>query len=204
MENNIVYISFYTEGSYEKIINQYLIPSFKKFKLKYKVYKVPNLKNWDKNTRYKAKIILKALNEFKENLVFIDADATIESFPEIFYKIPIYYDLAFHYVDWMLLWRKIKGENKRQLATGTMWFNNNKNTKALIQQWIKEDEINSELEQQILQNLLAKWKDKLQIYNLPPEYCAIILHNGEIPYHYLKEKPIILHHQVSRKLKNNG
>ena len=51
-----------------------------------------------------------------------------------------------------------------------------------------------------MQFVLEKTNNKLKIYELPIEYITIIKQNGKYP-DYIKE-PIILHHQVSRELKN--
>ena len=198
--DNIKYITFATRGSYETVANNIIIPSLIKFNLPYKNYINPNLKNWNQNTRYKAHIILEALEEFKEDLVFIDADGEIKLYPSLFYDIQPLFDIGVCFIDWYLHWKNIKNCTKRQLASGTLFIKNNNKVKNLIKNWIIEQRKSSILEQQILQNLLDKTPE-IKVYNLPVEYCVIPKHDNTIP-NYIKN-PIILHHQISRELKNN-
>jgi len=197
--NKILYITFYTVGVYEKVFNQYLRPSLEKRKLPYYAFKKENFKNWRKNTLWKASVILEALEKFKEDLVFIDADATIEKFPKLFYEIPSNCDLAIHYLDWFLHWRNEKGKSLRELLTGTMFIRNNDKMKKIVKEW---NELNKKtpdiMEQKILQNLLDKKKEIL-VYHLPVDYVVIPKQNGTIPP-YIKNI-VILHHQFSRKIK---
>lgn len=197
--DNIKYITFATKGSYETVANNIIMPSLIKFNLPYKNYIKPNLNNWDLNTRYKAHIILEALEEFNEDLVFIDADGEIKQYPSLFYNISPQFDIGVCYIDWYLHWKNIKNCTKMQLASGTLFIKNNNRVKDLIKNWIIEQRKSSILEQQILQNLLNK-SPEIKVYNLPIEYCVIPLHDNSIP-NYIKE-PVILHHQISRKLKN--
>lgn len=197
--NNIIYVSFYTEGIYEKVINKYLLPSLKKYNLPYKIYKKPNLKEWNQNTRFKANIILEALEEFLDNdIIFIDADNVIVEFPELFYKISQEYDLALFYLDWYQHWRNQTGNSKRELCNGVALFRNNNKVKELIKEWIEKDKVIGGLEQKILQDLLDNHPE-IKIYKLPVEYSVIPLQDNTIPTYI--GKPIIRAYPFSRQIR---
>lgn len=201
----MIYISYYTKNTpYEKVMKEHLLPSLKRWNLKYDIGVINSLGNWQKNTHYKASFIKKMLLKHKEPIVFLDADATIEDYPMLLMVGDLYcnYDIAYHNLDWYLFWRKQSGQKKREVLSGTLYLRYNKKVLEFLDAWIEENNKNTTWEQRNMQWVLRSWKKKLEIYNLPPEYCCIILPNGQIPYYYLKEKPIILHHQVSRKYKN--
>lgn len=199
--NRITYISFCTEGYYEKVMDKYLRPSLERWELPHKIYVKKSHKNWMKNTEYKAKIILEALNTFNTDLVFIDADGTVEKKPHLLYDIAKRYHIAVHYLDWYKHWRNTTGTRK-ELLSGTMFIRNNDMTKELIEDWIEFNKKikQSQIEQKNLDDLL-KQKPKIQVYNLPVEYCVVPKHDNSIP-DYIGE-PVILHHQVSRITKKD-
>lgn len=194
--DKIQYISLYTEGLYEKVINKYLLPSLKQFDLPYKLYRKPDLRNWEKNTvNYKAQIILDALKEFNKTIVFLDADAVINSFPHLFYTIPNKYEIGYHLVDWHLQYNKTS--NIKQLATGTLWINNTENTKNFIKKWILLNSKTKYNEQFNLETIIKN--NNINSFILPVEYCAIVNFKNVLP-DYIKN-PVITHFQASRKYK---
>lgn len=200
----MIYISYYTKNTvYEKVMNTHLLPSLKRWNLKYDIEAIKDKGNWQRNTHYKAKFCKKMLLKHKQSIVFLDADATIEDYPMLFGIGDLYcdYDIALHYLDWYLFWRKIEGKKKREALSGTLYLDYNKKVLQFLDEWIEENDKNTAWEQKNMQWLLRNWKKKLKIENLPPEYCCIILPNKQIPYYYLNEKPVILHHQVSRLYK---
>ena len=202
--NNLIFVSYYTKNTpYEKIMNTYLLTSLKRWNLKYDIEIINDMGSWQKNTHYKAEFCKKMLLKHKQSIVFLDADATIENYPMLFNFLNTFdYDIALHYLDWYKFWRKKEGQNKREALSGTLYLNYNKKVLEFLDEWIELNKVSTKWEQQNMQEILEKWKDKLQIYNLPAEYCTIILFNGKLPEHYLTEKPVIIHHQVSRQFKH--
>lgn len=195
----MIFVSYYTKNTpYEKIMKTHLLPSLQKFNLAHDIKGIEDLGNWSANTSYKAKFLLKMLKKHKQSIVFIDADATIEKFPKLFFEIPPKYDIAVHYLDWNLQWRKKPG-TKRELLSGTMLFRYNKKVLKLVETYIKECEKFPKIWEQKLLQRLVRHNLQLEIYELPAEYCCVILHSGAIPS-YVKN-PIIVHHQASRKYK---
>ncbi|GAH15924.1 unnamed protein product, partial [marine sediment metagenome] len=192
---------FYTKNNrYREVMNKFLLPTLKKWDLKYYIEAIESLGNWNKNTSFKANFILEMLEKWKQDIIWIDADATIEQYPNLLYNIPPDKDIAVFYLDWYLHWKKKPNRNKRELISATMMFRYNPKVIKFVKQWIKQCEENPYIwEQKVLQEML-KTDNTLNVYELPPEYCSIILYNGKVPRYI--EKPVIIQHQASRKYKH--
>jgi len=201
----MIYISYYTQLTpYEEVIKTHLIPSLNKWSLKYEIKSIKDRGSWQKNTHYKAEFIKEMLLKYKQSVVFLDADAIIKNYPILFDTLNFEQevDIALHYLDWYLLWRKQEGNKKIETLSGTLYLNYNKKVLRFLDDWIKENKISMNWEQRNMEKVLKTWKNKLNIYNLPPEYICIIMRNGSIPDWYIKGEPIIIHYQASRKYKN--
>lgn len=198
------YISYYTKNTpYEEVMKTHLLASLQRLELKYDIESIENLGSWRANTHFKATFIKKMLLKHKKSVCFLDSDVTIEQKPILFEKLNNY-DIAYHKLDWFKFWRKQEGNPKREALSGTLYLKYNEKILKFLDEWIELNKISTDWEQRNMQKILEKWKGKLQTYNLPPEYCCIIMRNGAIPKWYVKEKPIIIHHQVSRKYKNEN
>lgn len=196
----MLFISYYTKKTpYENVITQYLEPSLKKWNLNYYIKGVDDLGDWNKNTDFKASFIKDCLEKFKQNIVFLDADATIEQYPQLFFDISNEYDIAVHFLDWFRHWRNQKNGDKTELLSGTMMFRYNNKVLAICNDYIQKCKDSSKMEQRVLQEVIEN-KEDIKIYQLPVEYCAVPKHDNKLP-DYIKE-PVILHHQVSRLYKN--
>ena len=140
------------------------------------------------------------MNKFKEDVIFLDADATIESFPKLFFDLPKETDLAGFYFDWMLHWRNQTGGNNFHLLSGTLFIKYNPTMIHILNRWIKTCKDNPNMwEQKVLQGIVEQRPD-LNIYKLPASYCAVATRTGEVPDYI--GKAVIFHHQVSRIYKN--
>ncbi len=197
----MIFISYYTKNTpYEYVMRYYLLKSLIKWDLKTRIVGVEDLGTWQKNTGYKSTFIKKMLLKYKEDICFIDADATIESYPELLFNIPIEYDIAIHFLDWQRFWRNKEGQEQRELLSGTMVVKYKEKALKLIDEWIKQVEIQKTVkEQKVLENIVLN-NNNYKIYDLPASYCAIKKFDGSIPEYI--GKPVILHHQKSRELKN--
>lgn len=196
----MIFISYYTSGAYEQIIRRYLIPSLVKWQLPYNIKKIEDLGSWQKNTGFKCKFIKEILTKYKEDICFLDADATIEAYPELLFKIPNEYDIAIHLLDWQLFWRNKPNQNHRELLSGTMVVRYKEKTLKLLDKWIRQVKIQSNVkEQKVLEKIVIN-NPRYKVYNLPASYCAIKKYDGSIPEYI--GKPYIIHHQVSRQHRN--
>lgn len=190
--DKILYISFFTEGYYEEIFNHFLRPSLEKFELKYFVYRLPNLHNWLQNGKYKTKIILDALKKTQDDIVFLDADAEVIQYPELFYNIPVDCNLAIHKFDSEKFWHNRNCLIKKEVLTGTIYFRNNAETIKFVEEWNTLNQESKEWGQRILQKLLEQ--NKIKYYNLPFEYCRILKVGEAYP-----DNAVIVQHQASRQ-----
>lgn len=198
----MIYISYYTISTpYEKVVNQYLIPSLIRWNLPYDIEPIENLGSWTANTHYKVTFLKKMLLKHKQPIVFLDADATIEQYPSLFDTLSnSNYDIGVHYFDTNLFWRGQIGLEKREALSGTLYLNYNSKVLNFLDEWIEENKRLNQLEQKNMQGILKKFEDKLNIFSLPIEYATIIRKDNSIP-DYIKN-PVIIHHQVSREFKN--
>jgi len=195
MKNNWILISYYTEN-YEQIAQNYLLKSLKNFSIPYHILKTHDRYTWKKNTDYKPFFISECLQKFKEDLVLIDTDATINNYPILFDNIPYQYDLGIHYLNWELHYGRPSDKNRKEMLSGTIYLRNNSKIRQLVQKWIENTKKYSP-EQKALAYAIKKMPN-LQIYELPREYCYIYTTpNGHAPAIEL-EHPIITHYQASR------
>lgn len=208
MKNNWYIGTFYTKNTlYEDICKHYLHKSCKQLDLEKKLYtvEIENEGNWYKNVAQKPRVILDLLtNVIPENdcLVFLDADATIEKYPELFDNIPESIDMSFH----VLSWKDWYGYNSdtTELLSGTIFIRNNQHTRNLCRQWYELANSSNDWEQKILERILfIDNKIPVTYQLLPVEYCYIISRPGNLPPLVVKD-PIILHHQISRVTKKQG
>ena len=195
-------ISYYTKNTpYEQVANDFIIPSVKKFNLDNEIKPISTLGSWSANTGYKCSFIKEMLLKYKTPVCFLDCDAQIVKYPSLLYNIPKYIDLAYHHFNWFGHWRgQWDNKSKIELLSGTMVWAYNDKVLQLLDEWI--DTVNKDSrtwEQKILEKIVYAKKD-LNIFNLPAEYCCVLMQDYSIPK-YIKS-PVIIHHQASRRFKN--
>jgi len=83
--------------------------------------------------------------------------------------------------------------------TGTLWFRNCEESRRIISAWDNACKTTNIWEQKVLQTVIAQMGVKC--YELPLSYCYIKTLPGERPPLVKVENPVIVHNQVSRKLK---
>ena len=191
--------TYYTKNTpYKEVFESILKLSLMEHELDYRVIETESKGSWLKNTSLKPSIIYDLLKNIEpyESLVFLDADASIKKYPNLFYKIPTEFDMACHFLDWTL-WYNSNTERK-ELLTGTMFFRPKPKVFRLIEEWISLTENSTKWEQLILEELVKK--SDIKIFNLPIEYCYLkTMPDGSEPR--IKTIPVIEHEQISRKLK---
>jgi glycosyl transferase family 2/glycosyl transferase family 29 (putative sialyltransferase) len=185
------FVSMYTINTpYEDEVKN-LIQSLQNFELPHKIYPIPNQGSWEKNCQQKAIVLLKALEEQPNNIVWVDADAVISEYPIFFEQIPeklgdiavYHYNTPYH---------------PNELLSGTMFLRNNDKVRMLLKKWIELNKTNSEWDQRNLQKILeGEMKNQIVIIPLPVEYIKIQGHER----FQGKFIPVIEHFQASRRLK---
>jgi len=189
-------ISFYTPN-YKAIAEKYLISSINKLNLNNYIIEVPNQGNWKENTNYKPIFIKECLEKFKENLVWIDCDATINSFPIYFDQLDkSNIDFTYHLLSWEKHYGRPRDKGKFEFLSGTLFFRNNDLVKQFVNIWTEcSEEIYPD--QKSLDYTLKKFGN-INSEILPREYCYIdTLPNGNKPS-IIIENPVITHYQASR------
>ena len=193
----MIYVSFASKNSpYVQVVKKYLISSLKKWGLSYDIDFMDDRGSWEANIQYKPIFIKKMLLKHKQSIVALDADATIEHYPKLFGKLKDY-DMAYHELDWYKFWKNQEGNPKREILGGTVYFNYNEKVLEFVEEWIIEQKKNKGWAQRNMQKVLERWKDKLKIYILSIEYCAIVKGGDKVP-NFIKN-PVVIHHQISRK-----
>jgi hypothetical protein len=193
IEDKPVFVSYYTENTgYEEEAKR-LRASCYRLGLKHDIKPVPNLGSWEKNTSYKPTFIKQMLKKHEgQKVVYVDADAEFVDFPDFFKNIDAEkHEIAAHYREW-----PNRLENK-ELLSGTIWFSNSDKCKKVVDIWEKHCEMKPDMwDQRALQHVINNIQscDSLGVFDLPASYCAIFDQN-------MSSKPVILHHQASRRLK---
>lgn len=189
---DFVIVSFYTKGTGYAKLAPNLRASLERFKMPYEIEAIDNRGSWLKNTQYKTIYCRQKIKQIDaKGLVWIDIDAVLKRKPELFYYLWQLADVGFHFHRW--------GSSKwLELLSGTMYFKKSKPVidflDTVIEMHIKRPGVR---QQRAIQKLLAgPWGQKLEVFNLPPEYTKI--------YDLMREvkNPVIEHYQASRKLKN--
>jgi hypothetical protein len=197
--DNWIVVGFATENTpYELELSTHLLPSLEKLNIPHYIEIVENKGSWLKNVAEKPAVIYRALEKFPDkNIVVLDADSELLEYPKLFNEIPEEYDLALHILDWDTWY--LNNSHIKEVLSGTMWIRNNERMKTICKLWYDKTIQSYMWEQKILAEVLEQ--QKINIFDLPLEYCYInSLPDGKEP-HIKIENPIIKHFQASRQHK---
>lgn len=185
-------ISYFTkETGYEKETNRLKL-SLHQFGLEYDIEGIESRGSWQANTLYKAQFIYRKMLQHKNrDLLWLDADSVICSYPGIFDDAK--FDLGVCKIDW----GKYTTHRKDiQLANAVIYLKNTKKVRDFIQEWVEENDKNPQkIEMITMAEVLSRWEEKLNFYDLPDNYCQIfdlMVKAGD---------PVIEQTQASRRLK---
>ena len=186
LKNDVIFIAYYTVGTPYRDQAIELVKTLEQFDLRYELEGVPNLGTWQKNTQFKAVFCQSMMLRYPHNkLVYLDSDARIRSYPELFDQLSDC-DLGVHYRDgWELL-------------ASTIFFAPTQTTKDLIEEWIAENTRKPNrqyADQKNLQDVVARIKPR--ICKLPPSYALIFDKMRKYG------APVIEQMQASRKLRKS-
>jgi hypothetical protein len=174
----INFVSAYTINTpYEQEVEN-LKKSLIKFEFSIEhIIPINNLGTWEKNCQQKATVIKNKLTELNEPIVWLDADAVINKYPELFGRIQK--DLAICVY-------------KNEYLSGTIFLKPSKQIFDLLDEWIQECINNpKEWDQKILQKLILD--KKINHFILPPSYCKVDF--------FESDDNIISQNQASRRFK---
>lgn len=194
----MIICSYYTAGTEYKEEAEKLIASCEQLKLRHIVKIMPDRFDWNLNTKYKPGVILQVMQEYQDDVLFVDADATFHAVPN---KLLFSGDVSAHVMD-KAFWKQDTSKRKYSLMSGTLWFPNNNKAKELLFAWEMANMQNPQKwDQHNLESVLgfdcqtgicnSCWS----LCNLPHAYCAIDKTMPNVEY------AVIRHHQASRRLK---
>jgi len=192
------YVAWYTVDTiYEDIFHNTLEPTLKEYNLDTHIIPMPNHTTWQKNVAQKPEVIWNAIRDLKEPFVLLDVDCKITAEPTLFEKIdPNQYDIAYHTLNWQTWYNR--PDIKRELLTGTMWFNSSYKVAEMVSKWYMHCSNNPGADQPPLEHLMSNQFQHLRVFDLPLEYCYInTMPNGNEPFVKL-DNPVITHYQASR------
>lgn len=195
--NNLLVVGYFTINTPYAQEKDKLVESIKKFKLGSYIKGVPNLGDWQKNTRYKATFLKEILEKFPtKDILYVDADAEFLKEPDLFSNYNC--DIAIRWQDFR--WRK------NESLSGTIFMKNNSKTKEICNKWIRYNDLEgpnpNTYEQWNLGKLIKEFEISHKLIHklLPAAYCSFD-HIRDI-YPEIKGKEVIVHYQASRRLKN--
>ena len=184
-------VAYYT-SKYSKEAEK-LKNSLRFWGLRREIHLIGDQGSWQRNTQYKPVFLLKMLDACKPHpIVYVDADATIESYPDWFENLDGCTDFSAHL-------RKKKLGNV-ELLSGTIYLANNQKTRNFLKHWMKVNEQHPDLwDQKNLHTALLEHpkEEKLKFTEMPSEYCTIFDAMPEAG-----DSPVITHWQASRRLKH--
>jgi len=191
-----IIISYYTKHTgYEGEANR-LMQYLHLFGIEYDIEAIDSLGNWKRNTYYKAEFILKMLKKHNRDVVWLDADAVVRSYPGLFDN--FIGDIGVHYRDFSV--HPAKSHDKgRVLLSGTLYVSNTVKAKQVVQAWValnRKKFKQEPMEQRNLEHVLKGAKG-VDVVELPSTYCQIFDTMGGGP-----EEAVIEHLQASRRFRN--
>jgi hypothetical protein len=183
--NRPLFISCYTTDDLYRESTRRLRNSLLKYELDFEIQPYESMGSWKANTFHKPVFIREIMGKHPtRSLVWLDADAEVVDFPELFFKIQA--DIA-------------AGFKGNEFLSGTLYFKNEPKVRALVNIWIQELSRDTERfpscrEQIALSEIIrVAEKEKLLVFEpLPFEYVKIF----DVPH---DKAPVILHHQISRQ-----
>lgn len=96
-----------------------------------------------------------------DRIVYLDSDAIVMQYPELFERIPESFDIGVHY------------RNGGELLGGTIYLRNTQKMLKFVEQWANKCQENIKIwDQKVLQAMIDEHED-LNLYCLPPTYCQI-------------------------------
>ena len=174
-------IAFYTKDTpYEKEAEIWQ-ESFKTCKTA--IYVMENQKSWEENCALKSTVLLRALEDYEDDLLYVDIDARLMR--------PLPVDTLGE-LPGLCFWNRWS-DGVRELCSGTIYLPNNDSSKVLLETWNRYQKYNPKVwDQKVLQHVVET-KDFPYI-ELDHDWISI---SG----HIQRENPIIHHTQASRRLK---
>lgn len=188
---NWLVVSYFTAGTPYKKEAARLEESMLQLTIPHHVAEVPNLRDWQKNTHFKAVFIRKMMDRFPtKDLIWVDADAVFHHYPVLFDEIAEanHIDISCHHRNWK--------HGKNELLSGTVYIRNNMAMKKVVDDWILLNKQNKSTWEQRNLARAIKREPLVNVCSLPIEYCCIFDDDNR-----KQIDPVIEHFQASRRLR---
>ena len=196
-----VITSYYTfDTPYAEVCHEYLMPSVNRLGLNVDIRAVASMGSWQNNTSYKPEFMRSMMDHHKEDIVFVDSDAEVLVYPNLFNEIPEEYNIAVHVLDKSAWYGKNYAQGRFELLSGTLWMRNCDESRRVLDAWQEECKATNMWEQKVLQKVLEQMC--IKPYQLPISYCYIKTLPGNRQPRIKIDNPVIAHNQVSRSLKS--
>lgn len=213
-----LFVTAYTSEAYRKMARR-LESSCLNFDVECRTFSIPTRGSWVRNTHIKPHVILSAMEETGRPIVWVDADAELKARPEAFYQPPDC-DAGLHihrrkggYAEWLSgttywtekakpvleLWDELGKDYPNVWDQVTMRAALNLYEIVLIKgsygnlggPWVMGKAIKQ------VSSLVQSCGEPLKLWGLPPELCYV----DRIWRHiHPQVRPVIYHHQASRRL----
>jgi len=175
-------IFYYTKNTPYVQEAEELVKTLELFNLEYIPYAIESTGSWVFNCGLKSKILLQALTDTKEDLLYLDADARVVKLPPFEELIPTLPGIAW--------WDN--PSRGRELNSSVLFLPNSYNTESMLLEWQQEQSKSpEEWDQKVLQRIAPKHKHQV----LDERWACIDT--------FMKpnENTCILQTQASRRLK---
>jgi hypothetical protein len=175
-------IAFHSDEQLYIDCGKRLKDSLIKLNIQHEIIPVKWRGSWQATSELKPTIILRALERYIENVVYLDIDAVVQKYPKLFDTIED--DVAVHYKD------------GKELLASTVYFKNCDKTKELIETWIETfPKADGRMREQKCLDYVLK-RSKCSVYKLPAPYALI--------FDTMKKQgpPVIEQFQASRRAKH--
>lgn len=197
--NRPLYVSYYSKGTGYEIEIERLRDSLRNFGVEYEFIGIEDLGSWRQNIHARIQVLRDALDRFQRDIVYIDADGAMIHYPDLFDNFDadfgaVWLDREKYFPNnWTQSFYGEDPAGKWEVLGGTMYFKNNKRTRAMLDAWeVLDAPMKTRLSQVHLVSAMAMVPN-LKIRKLPDNYCQIfdiMAAAGE---------PVIEHYQASRR-----
>ncbi len=187
-------VCFYTEDNEYAEHAERLRQTLVRFGIDHVLQPIRSIGDWNDNCAFKAEFIYEQWKRSAVPVVWLDADATVESHPRLFEIIDA--DVALH--KWA--WNHLEHDRGWEFCSGTVYFGKSERAEALLKQWIFRCKADPQTWDQV--HLCSAWCDIS---------CSQPLRTVWLPRPYLQidgppvlEPTVIYHWQASRQVRAKG
>ncbi|MES2345074.1 MAG: hypothetical protein V4494_03955 [Chlamydiota bacterium] len=187
-------VSYYTLDTLYQLEVQGLIASCEKWGIKHHIEGVASFGSWELNCGYKPLFILQKLMQFKQPILWVDADGVFVGKPEVIDAFSADLSVRIH--------EESSQDHISKVISSTVYVNWSEQGALLLRLWAEECylQLNKEAreheywDQEGLRDVIFKGNHQAKVTPLPHSYAKIFDQK-------MLEEPVIEHFQASRRYK---